>query len=64
MLKLRLITIAILFLGFTFANAQLRIQKVHETLKGETFNFAGSGYSEIEIAGNIFDNFNLLEERK
>lgn len=35
-----------------------------KTLKGETFNFAGSGYSEIEIAGNIFDNFNLLEERK
>ena len=35
-----------------------------KTLRGETFNFAGSGYSEIEISGNIFDNFNLLEERK
>lgn len=44
MLNLRLITIAILFLGFTLANAQLRIQKVHETLKGETLSSIASLY--------------------
>ena len=34
-----------------------------KTLKGETFNFAGSGYCEIEISGNIHDNPKLLEEQ-
>lgn len=35
-----------------------------KTLRGETFNFAGTGYSKIEISGNIYDNFNLLDGRK
>lgn len=44
MLNLRLITIVILLLGFTSANAQLRIQKVHETLKGETLSSIANLY--------------------
>ena len=30
-------------------------------LDGGTYNFAGAGYSEIEISGNIHDNPELLE---
>lgn len=33
-------------------------------LDGGTFNFAGAGYSEIEISGNIHDNPELLEDEK
>ena len=32
-----------------------------KTLQGETYNFAGFGYSEIEISGNIHDNPELLD---
>ena len=34
-----------------------------KTLNGDTFNFAGKGYSEIEISGNITDNRELMERK-